>query len=154
MKKIFTFLMLAAAMIVATSCSKDDEPGAPTYDGVSIYLNAIETLYNSDGDPAFTPTTTDGIYVAVASTPQVARDYLSRLIGNNDWDGKNVTIPLGENGESGSLKIISQNLEAGIYDEVIVNIKGYTPFTLHIIDEERAKDDNGNGYIGEGIVRL
>ena len=158
MKKIFSLLMIFIAAATAVSCSKDDEPQdyQPTYDGVTIYLNAIDKLYTSEGQPAFTATTTEGIYVGVADSGEIAYKYICQLIGNEKWNGKNVTVPLGENGKLGSLKVVSEGLEDGIYDEVIINIKGdeknYEPYTLQIISEEKAKDDNG--IIGEGVIKV
>ena len=148
------FLMSA----VAISCSKDDEPNdyEPTYDGVTVYINAIDNLYTSDGQPAFTATTTEGIYVGVADSGEIAYGFICQILDNKDWDGKNVNVKLGENGELGSIKVVSEGLEDGIYDEVIINIKGdienYEPYTLQIISEEKAEDDNG--IIGEGVIKV
>ena len=158
MKKIFSSFMIFLMAAVAISCSKDDEPSdyEPTYDGVTVYLNALDNLYTSDGKPAFTATITEGIYVGVADSGEIAYKYICQLIGNEKWNGKNVTVPLGENGELGSLKVVSEGLEDGIYDEVIINIKGdlenYEPYTLQIISEEKAEDDNG--IVGEGVIKV
>lgn len=162
MKKVLFPLMVA--MLTAFTvcflpfCSKDDEPESyePTYDGVAVYLNAIETLYDSEGKPAFTATTTPGLYIAAAADGEVAKGWIGRLIGNDKWDGKSLTLKLGENGESGSLRIVAAP-GAGIFDEVVVDIDGYTPFTLQIMTPERAKDENAvleDGYTGEGVVTL
>ena len=153
MKKIFYFFMTAIMAMAVASCSKDDEPGdfKPTYDGVSIYLNAIETFYDNTGKPAFTPTGVEGIYAASASSYSQSAAFIANLIENKDWDGKDVTVKLGQNGEEGSLRIIGETqalISQGIYNKIVVDIKGYTPsYTLEIITEEKAD----NGY-GEGIV--
>lgn len=156
MRKFF-YLMVMTIMVGAfASCSKDDEPGdyTPTYDGVTVYLNAIEKLYNEDGQPKYVATDTEGIYTAYADNAGVAYNFISGLIGNSSWDGKDVTIALGEDGESGSLKIISQNLPAGIYDEIMVDIKDYQPYTLQIVTEERFNNENSGGYSGGGVARI
>lgn len=156
MKKIFLFTLTAVMAATFASCSKDDEPSdyENTYDGVSIYLNAVETLYIHDGadegKPAFTPTSEPGVYVAAAESPEDAYSFIVRLIENDKWDGKDVTISLGENGESGSLKIIGQSatlLSNGIYNEVIVDIVDYQPYTLEILTAQNGE----NGY-GHDIV--
>ena len=150
-------MMMALFAGAFASCSKDDEPGdyAPTYDGVTIYLNAIEQLYNNEGDPKFVPTDTEGLlYMVIADDDQIARGFICDLLDNKDWNGENVNVPLGEDGESGSLKVLSQDLPAGVYDEIIVDIKEYTPYTLQIVTEERFNNENGEGYSGGGVARL
>lgn len=156
MKKLFSFILTALFIAGLAACSnKDDEPDdyQPTYDGVAIYLNAIDKLYTSDGKPAFTPTSTEGIYIGQADSEAIARNFICDLLQNEDWDGKNVTVNLGENGEEGSLKVISEGLEDGIYDEVVINIKGdlsnYEPYTLQIVSKEKAENENG---VGKDVV--
>lgn len=149
MKKILGILTLAIVACVFACCSKDDEPQdyTDTYDGVAVYINVTNTLYNSDGKPAFTPTGTDGLYIAAAESREVALDYVASLILNEKWNRDNVTVKLGENGENGSLKVVTRNLEPGVYCELIADIKGdeenYPPFTLLIEDMEKANEDNG-----------
>ena len=159
MNKIFSsFMMIFLMAAIATSCSKDDEPQdyQPTYDGVTIYLNAIEKLYDSDGKPAYTPTSTEGIYVCVADSREIAYGFICQILDNKDWDGKNVNVKLGENGELGSIKVVSDGLADGIFYDLIIDIKGdeqnYEPYTLQIISEEKAKDDNG--IVGEGVIKV
>lgn len=152
MKKLINLFLIAVIATAFASCSKDDEPGSyePTYDGVSIYLNAVETLYDSEGKPAFTPTAKTGVYVAAAESQAVSANFIKNILENPDWDGRDVTVSLGENGESGSLKIVGATqalLTNGIYNEIIVDIKDYTPFTLQIITTQQAE----NGY-GKDIV--
>lgn len=154
MKKIFAYLMMAAAFLAIGSCSKDDEPSdyENTYDGVSVYLNAIEKLYDNNAEPAYTPSGQAGIYVASASSYGVSYSFISNLLDNPSWDGKDVTVKLGEKGESGSLKIIGETdalLKQGIYNKIIVDIKDYEPYTLEIITEQQAD----NGYYGGGVVK-
>ena len=156
MKKIF-YLMVAVVMgCVFTGCSKDDEPSdyTPTYDGVSIYLNAIEQLYDNEGKPKFVPTSTEGVYTVYSDTQEIATDFITNLLENESWDGRNVTVKLGKNGESGTLNVISQNLPAGIYYEIVADIVDYTPYTLQIVTEERFHNENGEGYSGGGVARL
>lgn len=147
MKKIYAFLLMAVLMAAVSACSKDDEPGDydSTYDGVAILMNAENTLY-ADGQPAFTPSETPGVYLAVAANQDKARAFIVQLIENPEWDGKDVTIKLGEKGESGSLKIVGGTtalLSRGIYNTIIVDINDYPPYTLEIITQEAA--DNGKG---------
>lgn len=156
MKKIFYFMFVALLAGVVASCSKDDEPSdyTPTYDGVSIYLNAIEAFYNNDGDPKYVATESPGTYIAYADNAEYARQFIMELLENDKWDGKNITVGLGENGESGSLKIITSGLPEGFFYEVDVDIKDYTPYTLQIVTEERFKNENSEGYSGGGVARL
>lgn len=157
MKKIVLFLMSAFILATAASCSKDDEPAGyePTYDGVSVYMNAIQKLYEN-GQPAYTPTDQAGVYVASADSYDAVYAFIANLIGNPKWDGKDVTIKLGENGENGSLKVTGKTdamLSQGIYAKIIADIYGdeenYPPYTLEIITEETAD----NGHYGGGVVK-
>lgn len=153
MKKLYGFFAVAALALGVFSCAKDDEPQdyQPTYDGVSVYINAIDQLYDSDGQPAFTATDREGVYVGSASSYQVSYNFITDILENKDWDGKDVTVKLGENGENGTLKVVGETdalLQKGIYNEIIIDIKDYTPYTLEIITEEAAD----NGYIGGGVV--
>ena len=144
--------MMTAVMLAAvSSCSKDDEPNdyQPTYDGVAIYLNAIEKFYDNEGTPAFTLSDKEGIYLAEAESETVAANWIKQIIENPNWDGKDVTIKLGENGEEGTLKIVGNTpdlMGKGIYNEIDVDIKNYIPYTLEIIAE-----NSENGY-GKDIV--
>lgn len=149
MKKIFSFLLTAILLGAFASCSKDDEPSGyePTYDGVSIYINALQTLYDKDARPPFTPSGRPGVYVAAASSYDASYSFISELLENPDWDGKNVTVELGEKGEQGTLKIIGKTdalLQNGIYNQIIVDIKDYTPYTLEIVTT--AQGENGYGH--------
>ena len=140
------FVMTAAVV----SCSKDDEPNdyEPTYDGVSILLNAIEKLYNSESAPNFTESDIqEGLYLAQADSYQDSYNFIAELIENPKWDGKDVTIKLGENGEEGSLKIFGKYndvVDSGVYNRIIVDIKEFTPYTLDILTKEAAENrENG-----------
>lgn len=148
MKKILTFAFMMLLLSVS-SCSKDDEPGTPTPDGVSDYINAVQMLY-ADEEPAFTSTGTPGQYVASADSAEFAHEWIERLIGKS-WDGKAVTVNFDEKSfirlEAETQALLNQ----GIYDVLSVNFPGYPAFTLTIIDEARASDDN-DGYGGIGVV--
>lgn len=154
MKKIYVFLMVSLLTVSLFSCSKDDEPQdyTPTYDGVSIYLNAIEKFYDNDGMPAYTATDQPGVYVAASDSYEISYNFIANILENPEWDGKDVTVKLGKNGESGILKIIGSTpslLNRGIYNEIIININDYEPYTLEIITTEQAD----NGYYGGGVVK-
>ena len=156
MKKIFYLMIMAVMAGAFASCSKDDEPEGyePTYDGVAIYINAVEQLYNNEGDPRFVETGTDGLYVVIADNREIAYKFIANILENENWDGGDVTVSLGDKGENGNLKIISRNLPDGIYDEIVVDIKDYTPYTLQIVTEERFNNENSEGYSGGGVARL
>lgn len=129
--------------VAFADCSKEDEPGdyENTYDGVSIYLNAIQTLYDGEALPAFS-SLGGGVYAMAASSESEAHDFIARLIDNPDWDGRSLSLPLGEKGECGSLKIVGGSeklLQQGIYNKIFVDITGYTPYTLNILTEAEAK---------------
>lgn len=155
MKKIFTFLMTAVLIMASVSCSNDEPENTPfPYDGVKVYQNVIDKLYDNDGKPAYTPTATKGIYVASATGYGQSYRFICGLIGNDNWCGGDVTIALGKDGENGTLRIVGESddlIKKGIYNEIIVNIQGgskdYEPFTLDIITEEQAE----NGYYGGGV---
>lgn len=154
MKKSLFFLMLGWFAFALTNCSKDDEPQdyTPTYNGVTIYINAVEKLYDSDARPFYTPTQQEGVYVASAADYQTSYNFICNILENPSWDGKDVVVKLGENGENGTLKIIGSTqslLSQGIYNKIIVNIKDYEPYTLEIITEQQAD----NGYYGGGVVK-
>lgn len=154
MKKL-TYLLMLLLSTVAISCSSDDEPGDNefVYNGETILNNAIAKLYKADGEPAYTATNTIDIYVASASSYDVSYKYICNLLGNPNWDGKDVTVKLGKNGQDGTLKIVGQSdsqLQQGIYNKIIVNVNGYTPYTLEIITEQQAE----NGHSGGGVVKL
>ena len=159
MKKIFYLMMLAIVTLAAGSCSKDDEPSdyTPTYDGVSIYLNAIEKLYNNEGMPMYVATETPGVYMVIADNEGIADWFISDLL-EKTWNGKDVTVKLGENGESGNLQIFSSNLPAGVYDKIVVDILGdmenYPPYTLLIVTEAYFNNENSAGISGGGVARL
>ena len=152
MKKIL-YLLIFSFLGLTVSCSDKDEPADNNQvnNGVQVYLNAVEKLYKSDGTPAFTPTERTGVYVASATDYQQSYNYICNLIEDSDWDGKDISVSLGKNGENGELKVIGQNasmLQQGVYNKIIVDIKDYTPYTLEIITEEMAD----NGYVGDGVV--
>lgn len=138
--------MLAAMLLLAGACSKDDEPGdyENTADGVTIYLNAIEKLYDKDGQPMYSKTATADLYIAVAASRDIADSFVADLVGNPDWNGRDIDISLGENGESGSLKVESQQLPSGVYARIKVNIDGdlenYPPYTLEIVSADKARE--------------
>lgn len=151
MKNIFTYLMCLLAAVAVIGCSKADEPDSydSTYDGVSILMNAEITLYKDD-KPAFTPSDDEGVYLAVASGQEKARSFIVELIENPKWDGKDVTIKLGEKGEDGTLTIIGGTpalLSQGIYNKIYVDIKSYPPYTLEIITEESSENGKGKDII-------
>ena len=158
MRSLLKFFMLAFLAIPFVACSNDDEPDIPVSDdGVAIYINAVDMLYDTEGRPAFTPTSTPGVYIAVAASQQVTHSYIERLI-LTDWNGQDLVVNLDKNG-SFSIKGESPELSSqGIYSEIIVNFTDYVPFTLQIIDEQRASDSNGaygeDGYTGEGVARI
>lgn len=155
MKKIFSILMVAMMMVVATGCTNEDEPAPPVFDGVSVYINVTNTLYK-DGKPAFTPTETEGLYLAQAESKDATREYIARLIEKENYCGRDLNVPLGKDGEEGSLKIVGTDLPDGVYYELFVNIRGdeenYPPFTLRIISEEMA--DSENGVHGEVVIKI
>ena len=150
MKKLFQFMLMAVIVAAFNACSSDDEPEVSAADVKAQYENVVSVLYDADSKlPRFTPTLTEGIYVASAEDSSVSHRFIEKVIGES-WDGQTTDFFLGE---YGSLRLIGGNadMEAeGIYNEIIVNIKGYTPFTLRIIDTERANEDNG--YTGTGVV--
>lgn len=155
MKKFLGYLLTFMVLTAINACSKEDEPSGyeDTYNGVNVYLNCIESLYDGEALPAYTPDpSAKGVYLAVADNETESHDFIKDLIENSSWDNRSVTIQLGENGELGTLKIVggSQDLlKQGIYNEVIADIKGYTPYTLHIITSELAD----NGYGDEIIIK-
>lgn len=152
MKKILSVIMTVWAVCGLTACSEKEEPETPANDGVAVYINAADMLYDSERKPAFTPTHTEGFYVAVAESLEISENYIRRLILDEDWDGSDITVDLDKNG---SIRIMGETPELaseGVYNEIIVNFTDFVPFTLQIIDEERAKDDNG--YIGTGVAKV
>ena len=153
MKKLLNLIMLSV-LALTVSCSHKDEPGDYefTYDGITIYIKAVTEFYDNEGTPSFTATDIDNVYVGCASTYEGSYRFICNLINNPFWNGKDLTVQLGEKGESGSLKIIGETsalLQQGIYNKIIIDIKGYTPYTLEIITQQMAD----NGYIGEGVVK-
>lgn len=147
MKKILSILMLCGVALAFAACSNSDEPTQPEkdYDGAAIYQNVVNLLYDADGTPAYTPVG-DGIYAGQADNARVSYDFIASLIGNPEWDNKDLTVALGSKGELGTLKITGSNaslLERGIYNEIIVDVEDYTPYTLQIITSQQA--DNGYG---------
>lgn len=149
MKKFFAYMLMAVMAVAFAACSKDDEPGKNTTDGVSDYINALQMLYYSDGElegePRFTPTDTEGIYVAVAKTQDDCYAWVSRLIGSK-WDGKSTTVAFDEKSKVQIIGTADEN--EGIYAGLIVNFPGYTPFTLQIVTPEKAANSD-NGYGGD-----
>lgn len=149
MKKFLSLFAVIALFLSFASCDKEDEPQdyTPTYDGVSVYINVLQKLYEN-GEPAYTPIG-NGIYAGQADSETVAYNFIANLIEDPSWGNKDLTVALGENGESGYIKIIggsSSLLDQGIYNEIIVNVVDYTPYTLRIITSKKAE----NGY-GEEI---
>lgn len=148
-------LMMLALMAFMMGACGDDEPETPTMQ-VNIYNNATKVLYLADSDtPAFTATNTPGLYLAQTENIASAQLWVSNLI-LEPWNLDSKTVDLGD---LGSLKItVTDSLVSqGIYCQITVNLKDYTPFTLQIISEERASDDNGideDGYHGGGVVRI
>lgn len=151
--------MLTALLAVAFSaCSKEDEPGdyKDTPDGVSIYLNVAETLFEYDYNtgspmPSFTPVG-NGLYAGQAESAQVAYDFIANLIEDPDWDNKDLTVDLGENGEKGYLEITGTNddlIKQGVYNEIKIRVIGYPFYTLQIITSEQAT----NGYGDEIVIK-
>lgn len=158
MKKLFSILMTVVLAAAVTGCSKDDEPSdyENTKDGITIYIDDIQALYK-DGKPDFYESTTPGVYLAKAESFYDASSYVAYLIDSKDWDGKAVTVKLGENGKDGSLVITPYpENNTGIYYRINVNVKGdienYPPFTLLIFTQEYADSENGQGYIGGGTA--
>lgn len=150
--------MMVAMMVMATGCSNDDEPDNG---GVTDLLNAIEMLYNSEGQPAYTYSGTPGVYLAYATGNSEVEKFVRKLIADDDWTLKeNYTLKEDENG---SLIVKGQTADmfaSGIYCEVVVNFSHdeYVPYTLQIITEEKAKDfENGRpegGFSGGGVAHL
>ena len=139
----------AVVMILSlASCSSDgDEPEMNPADALARYESIVKLMYYADGTPRYTPTETENIYVAVAHTYEGAQSFCNEIAGGN-WDGTNTTLDLGE---YGTVKVSAPDREMaamGVYNEISVNLKGYTAFTLKIFDSERADDDNG--YTGMG----
>lgn len=152
MKKFMTWMLAAFMVFGITGCAGNDEPETPGSDGVAVYINAADMLYGDDDNPVFTPTQTPGLYVAQAASLEVSESYIKKLILDENWNGKDITVNLDKNGY---LKITgnSPSLTAeGIYNEVSVHFTDFEPFTLRILSEQRASDDNGYG--GTGVVRI
>lgn len=143
MKKLLNLMMIAVMAVAFSGCSSDDEPEVSS----KLYDKVVNTFYNDSKEPVFTPSQVEGVYVAVASSQESSHAFIERLIGES-WDGKTKTIALGL-AQLGSIQI-KENTEDGVYNEIIVNAKDYTPFTLKILDKERANEDNG--YTGEGVA--
>lgn len=145
MKKILSLLFVAFATISFTSCSSDDEPEVSEYDGNKVYVNAVRMLYDLNGDPAYT-LIGDGVYAGQADSEEIAYEFISNLVGNPSWDNKDLTIRLGADGKQGALKILGSSsvlINQGIYNQIIVDVNGYQPYTLQIITSQKA--DNGYG---------
>lgn len=145
---------MIAVVAMMASCSKNDEPDPPTYDGVSIYLNAVIAFYDNANQPSYTPSGTEGVYVGWTSSSEEAHDFICKILESTSWDGKDLTLPLGENGEEGNLTIIGSTptlLSQGIYNKIIIDIKGYTPYTLEIITEQQADNGYGEGQVVKKI---
>ena len=140
---------MMAAMLVLASCSKDDEPGKNTSDGVSDYINAVDMLYYSEGPdaakPRFTPSDTEGLYLAQATSKESCYQWVEELIGAK-WDGSDKTVRFDEHS---SIRLTGQSAEMaaeGIYAELVVDFTDYIPFTLQIITAEKAGNyENGVG---------
>ena len=149
MKKLF-YLFILTLMSVAVSCSNNDEPtNDDTAYIATVYTNAVKQLYAPNGEPAYTRTDSEGVYVASASSYDVSYNYICTLIDNKEWDGTDINIFLGENG---TLKIVGETpslLQQGIYNKIIVDIKNYEPYTLEIITKELAE----NGHWGDGVPK-
>lgn len=152
-------MMMAVALVMATGCSDDNEPDDQY---VSDFLNAIEILYNQEGQPNFTPTTTNGLYLAWAGDAGEVQKFIIRLTGNGKWTNtSDYTMNEDENGYLIVKATTPEMLSDGIFNEIIVNFSSdrYVPFTLQIITAEKAKDYmNGgpahDGISGGGVVRL
>lgn len=158
MKRLFIYLMgLMTVAAVSTSCSKDDEP---VNDGLSIYLNAVEMLYNNEAKPKFTPSGTEGVYLAWAADEAEVRGFIVELTDNDKWTSTaDYTVNADENGYFTVKGQTPQMKAEGIFNEIVVNFTDYTPFTLQIITEEKAKDYENSipaqdGYSGSGVARL
>lgn len=156
MKKFFALMMVTLMMGMMVSCSNDDEP---TVDDSSLYASAVAMLYNGN-TPKFTATDTEGIYLAWAEDEAEVANFIIALTGDTSWNrNDDLKVTLGDKG-SFTVKGQTGDMAAeGIFNEVVVNIKGYTPYTLRIVTEERAKDyENSHwsedGYSGGGVVRL
>lgn len=147
MNKLY-YLLIVAFVAFFSSCSDNDEPeNTPNAD--VVYANAVKTLYEADKTPAFTLSDTEGVYLASAENAQISYKFICNLIDDPDWNGKDVTVSLGD---KGSLKILGESptlLVKGIYNSIIVDIKGYQPYTLQIITEEMAE----NGHFGDGVPK-
>lgn len=129
------------------ACSTQDEPSDTQhkYDSQAIYQNVVQTLYDNNGNPAYT-LIGDGIYAGQADSAQASYDFIAALIGNKSWDNQDLVLSLGLNGDRGNLKIMGSTdalLDRGIYNEIIVYAEGYIPYTLQIITSQQA--DNGYG---------
>ena len=148
MKNIFQFIMITFMVAMMASCS--EENATPTTDGISDYINAVNRLY-SNGKPKYTETTTPGIYVAVADDAAMARLFIEQVIGTS-WDGTYKVVRFDEKSSITLMAESDQLTAEGIYDELVINFTDYPAYTLQIISEERANDDNG--IIGTGVARV
>lgn len=152
MKKFMKFMLMAVLVAAFNSCSENDGEHDYTPEGPDVkeqYASIVSTFYDADKQPVFTPTPDEGIYIAQTASSQRAHNYIVEVI-RDEWDGKTCDINLGE---YGTIKLIGgADTEEGIYNEIIVNVKGYMPFTLKIVDQEWLKGDNAGGYTSTAIV--
>lgn len=151
MKKLFNLLFISMMAVICFSCSNNDDPELTYTDVEAQYEYIAKTLYTSDGQPAFTLTQTAGQYVAAAENRNVAFNFIEKMIGN-DWDGKDVKIDLEEYGYVNVIGASEELLSEGIYNRLIINLRGYEPYTLTIIDKAKASEDNG--YTGTGVITI
>lgn len=146
---------VAVVMILSlASCSSDgDEPEVNPADALAQYESIVKLMYYADGTPRYTPTDFENIYVAVAHSSEGAQSFCNEIAGGN-WSGTNTTIDLGE---YGTVKVSAPDREMvarGIYNEITLNLKDYTAFTLKIFDSERINDDNGFSFVYEYFCRV
>ena len=152
MKKFLNLMITAILAVTIFSCSNNED--VENTSAKALYENVVTIMYNADNKlPAFAQTETDGVYIAVAEKVNVAVKFAEKVI-NKKLDGLTTDVNLNE---YGTLKVINKIYDSekepdseGVYIQLIVNVKDYIPYTLLIIDKERANNDNG--YTGTGIV--
>lgn len=151
MTKALKFLFIALTMSIFTGCSSnDDEPENTDMQMKQQYEAIVSRVYQPEsGEPIFTASQVEGVYLAVANSQEVSRRFCGFVIGS-DWNGTNTTVSLGDYGSIRLFSADANSQSQGIYHQILVNVKDHRSFTLKIFDKDRVNDDNG--YTGTGVA--
>ena len=136
--RIVPFMVIAMIASCLTSCSDDDNNG-PEVPSIEEQVAKIKSIIMDDkGELVFIPSSRAGNYLLPAAKAEEAQKICSGLLIKT-WDGKSAEIL--NLGEYGSVKL-NPTPKAGVYAELLYNVKDIPVFKLEVATFQYCADEN------------